>query len=186
MTGGLVLAAGGSTRFGSAKQLAECPDGRTLLEHALDPMLATPEIEELVVVLGAEAESVASKVPFGRARAVVCPDWQRGQAASVRCGLAALSGCDRVVVVLGDEAGLQASLISQALSAARGGSVRATYSGRPGHPVVLGPDLLARAGELHGDQGFRDLLDDAQTFEAGHLADPHDVDTPTDLEKLRI
>ena len=33
-------------------------------------------------------------------------------------------------------------------------------------------------------RGFRDLLGDARTFEAGHLADPHDIDTPQDLEQI--
>jgi CTP:molybdopterin cytidylyltransferase MocA len=183
MTGGLVLAAGGSSRFGSPKQLAAVR-GRPLLAHAVDAICAVAAVDDVVVVLGAEHESVAAKVAFGRARAVVCPDWQRGQAASVRCGLSALSGCDQVVVVLGDELGVTASIIADVLSAAGGGSARATYAGRPGHPVVLGPDALARAGELAGDRGFRDLLGDARSFEAGHLADPHDIDTPQDLEKM--
>ena len=183
MTGGLVLAAGGSSRFGSPKQLAEV-DGRPLLQHAVEAVAAVEAVDDVVVVLGAEHESVASKVAFGRARAVVCPDWHRGQAASVRCGLSVLSGCDQVVVVLGDELGVTAALIADVLAAARGGSARATYAGRPGHPVVLGRDALARAGELSGDTGFRDLLGDARTFEAGHLADPHDIDTPQDLEQI--
>ncbi len=40
-------------------------------------------------------------------------------------------------------------------------AVRATYGGRPGHPVLLGRALLDRAGELRGDVGFRDLLEGA-------------------------
>ena len=183
MTGGLVLAAGGSTRFGSPKQLARLA-GKPLLQHAIDAMTAVAEVDDVVVVLGAHAESVASEVALGRARAVVCPDWHRGQAASVRSGLSALSGCDRVAVTLADEPGVPASLIAEVLAAAGDGSARATFGGRPGHPVVLGPDVLARAGELSGDQGFRDLLGDARSFEAGHLADPHDIDTPQDLEKM--
>jgi CTP:molybdopterin cytidylyltransferase MocA len=183
MTGGLVLAAGGSSRFGSPKQLAEVR-GRPLLAHAVEAMVAVTGVDDVVVVLGAEHELVASKVAFGRARAVVCRDWHRGQAASVRCGLSALSACSSVVVVLGDELGVTASLIADVLAAAGGGSARATYDGRPGHPVVLGPDALARAGELSGDRGFRDLLGDAATFEAGHLAEPRDIDTPQDLERM--
>ena len=183
MTGGLVLAAGGSSRFGSPKQLAEL-DGKPLLQHAVDAVCAVGAVDDVVVVLGAEAESVASEVAFGRARVVVCPDWQRGQAASVRCGLGALSACEQVVVVLGDEPGVTTEAIAAVLEHAGGGSARATYDGRPGHPVVLGPDALARAGELQGDAGFRDLLGAARTFEAGRLADPHDIDTPQDLEKI--
>ena len=183
MTGGLVLAAGGSTRFGSPKQLAEL-DGRPLLQHADEALDEVEAVDDVVVVLGAHAPAVAAAVDPAPGRFVVCDDWHRGQAASVRCGLSALSACSSVVVVLGDELGVTAALIADVLAAARGGSARATYEGRPGHPVVLGPDALARAGELSGDTGFRDLLGGAHTFEAGHLADPHDIDTPHDLEQI--
>jgi molybdenum cofactor cytidylyltransferase len=183
MTGGLVLAAGGSSRFGSPKQLAELR-GRPLLQHALDAIVAVDAIDDVVVLLGSEAEVIAAAVDLRRARAVTCPDWPRGQAASLRCGLAALAGCAPVVVVLGDEPGVTPEAIVAALDCAGGCSARATYAGRPGHPVVLGADALARAGELHGDHGFRDLLGGARTFDAAGLADPIDIDTPQDLEKI--
>jgi CTP:molybdopterin cytidylyltransferase MocA len=68
---------------------------------------------------------------------------------------------------------------------ARPGSARAVYHGVPGHPVVLGPELLRRAGELRGDTGFRDLLAGVPVVECGHLADPMDIDTRDDLEVVR-
>ncbi|MEP6954255.1 MAG: nucleotidyltransferase family protein [Solirubrobacteraceae bacterium] len=183
MTGGLVLAAGGSSRFGSPKQLAQLR-GRPLLQHAVDAMAAVEAIDDMVVVLGAEAEAIAAAIDLGRGRAVTCANWQQGQAASLRCGLSALAGRAPVVVVLGDEPGVTPEAIAAALHCAGGGSARATYDGRPGHPVVLGPDALARVGELSGDRGFRDLLGGARSFEAGRLADPIDIDTPQDLEKI--
>ena len=48
---GIVLAAGGSRRFGSPKQLAELR-GRPLLDHAVDAVRAVPAIDPIVVVLG--------------------------------------------------------------------------------------------------------------------------------------
>jgi len=66
-------------------------------------------------------------------------------------------------------------------------AVRATYAGAPGHPVALARSILPAALELGGDVGARDLLAGAavRTFEAAHLCDPADVDTPADLEALR-
>jgi CTP:molybdopterin cytidylyltransferase MocA len=49
LIGGVVLAAGGASRFGSPKQLAEL-DERAQLQHAVDAMLAVPAIDPVVVV----------------------------------------------------------------------------------------------------------------------------------------
>jgi molybdenum cofactor cytidylyltransferase len=103
-------------------------------------------------------------------------------AASVRCGLAALEGADRVLVALADQPGLTPAAVRAVLD--RPGSARAVYGGRPGHPVVLGPELLARAGELRGDAGFRDLLAGVPAVECGHLGRALDIDTREDLEMV--
>ena len=179
-TAALVLAAGAGRRFGATKQLATLR-GRPLLEHAL---AAVASVSPRVVVLGHAADEIQAGVDLHGATPVVCPGWEEGQAASLRCGLAALDGADAVLVVLGDQPGLTVAAV-EALVDDRGDedAVRATYAGVPGHPVLLRRPLLARAGELRGDTGFRDLLRDARVgaVEVGHLADPDDVDTPGDL-----
>lgn len=185
--GAVVLAAGAATRFGSPKQLATL-DGRPLLQHAIDAILAVDRVEDVLIVLGAQAEAVAGAVDAGRARFVTCADWERGMGVSLRCGLAELGDRDAVVVTLGDEPGVTAQVIERALELVGDvAAVRATYDGVPGHPVVLARELLARADELSGDVGARDLLAGVavRSFEAGSLAWPGDVDTPDDLEALR-
>jgi CTP:molybdopterin cytidylyltransferase MocA len=182
MTGGdagLLLAAGEGRRFGGPKQLAPL-HGRPLLEHALAALAA--ELERVVVVLGARAEEIRRGADLGRAEVVVCPDWEEGMAASVRCGLAALAGAGRVLVAPADQPGLTPAAVRAVLE--RPGSARAVYAGRPGHPVVLGPELLARAGELRGDAGFRDLLAGVPEVECGHLGRALDIDTREDLEMV--
>jgi molybdenum cofactor cytidylyltransferase len=181
-TAALVLAAGAGRRFGATKQLAEL-HGRPLLEHAL---AAVATISPRVVVLGHAADEIRARVDLHGATPVVCSEWEEGQAASLRCGLAALGRADVVLVVLGDQPGLTVAAV-EALVAAGGGedAVRATYGGAPGHPVLLRRALLDRAGELRGDAGFRELLRDARvgTVEVGHLADPADIDTPDELAR---
>jgi molybdenum cofactor cytidylyltransferase len=191
---GVVLAAGGASRFGSPKQLANL-DGVPLLQHAVDAMLAVRAVDPVVVVLGAEEETVRAAIdlgPAGRARAVRCAEWQEGMAASLRCGVEAVGDCDWVIVTLGDQPRVTAQVIAavmdEADSAPRGTeAVRATYNGVPGHPVALGRAMLERVAELSGDVGARDLLRGAtvRTFEAAGLCDPADVDTPEELEALR-
>jgi CTP:molybdopterin cytidylyltransferase MocA len=185
--GGLILAAGEGRRFGGAKQLAEVR-GRPLLAHAVEAMAAVPALDPVLVVLGARAAEVRGAVDLGRARAVECPEWAEGQSASLRCGLRALGDLDAVVVTLGDMPFITPAVIAGVLQfdPARFDAVRATYHGKPGHPVLLGRALLDRAGELRGDVGFRDLLSGARVreFECGDRCDPVDIDTPDQLSGL--
>ncbi len=180
---GLILAAGGGTRFGDRSKLLADLGGRPLLQWAVDAQCAVAALSPVVVVLGAHAEEIAARVRFDRAQTVVCPDWAAGQAASLRCGLAALGGAAKVVVTLGD-----APLVTSAVIARFAGEpprTRATYAGRPGHPVVLGAAEMTTLMSLSGDRGARDLLRGAPVIEVGHLCSGRDVDTPDDLEEIR-
>jgi molybdenum cofactor cytidylyltransferase len=185
--GGLVLAAGSGTRFGSAKQLAEL-DGRPLLEHAV---LATTEspVERVVVVLGSGAEEVLARVDMHGAEAVVNDRWDEGQSASLACGLAELSDCEAVVVTLGDQPRVSREAIRRVIGGRGDGAaaVRATYFGEPGHPVLLERTLFERMRDVTGDHGARNLLISMQTREVPceDLGGGQDVDTPAQLDALR-
>jgi molybdenum cofactor cytidylyltransferase len=188
---GVVLAAGGASRFGAPKQLAQL-EGRPLLQHAVDAVLAVPAVDPVVVVLGAVAERVREAVSMGGARAVVCADWAQGMAASLRCGIEAVGDADWIVVTLGDQPRVTAQVIAAVVDVADSApasvaAVRATYDGVPGHPVALSRAMLPGVAKLRGDVGARELLGGAsvRTFEAGRLCDPVDVDTPEELEGLR-
>jgi molybdenum cofactor cytidylyltransferase len=178
VTVGLVLAAGEGRRFGGLKQLARV-DGRPLVEHALAAVAA---LDRVVVVLGAHAGEIRAGAELGRAEIVLCDDWAEGMGASLRAGIAAADGADEVVVVLADQPFITPAAVER-VRAARGDAARATYGGAPGHPVVLRRALLARAGELRGDAGFRGVA--MTEVECGDLADPRDIDTQADLEVVR-
>ena len=183
MIAGLILAAGPGTRFGAeAKLLAEL-DGRPLLEHAVRAQCAVPELERVVVVLGARADEVVERIDFGRAEPIVCSSWSEGQAASLRRGAVELASAHKVLVTLGDEPLVTPALLARFLDEPPG--TRAAYDGRPGHPVVLGPEHLRAIAQLRGDRGARDLLRGGRTIECGHLGSGRDVDTPQDLEAIR-
>jgi molybdenum cofactor cytidylyltransferase len=181
-TAGLVLAAGGGTRFGSEpKQLADF-HGRPLLEWAVRAQCAVDELVRVVVVLGAHADEVRDRIDFGRAETVVCSEWESGQAASLRRGLRELATAAKVVVTLGD-----APLVTPEVIARFAGEpprTRALYDGRPGHPVVLGSDQISALMSLEGDQGARALLRGGPVLEVGHLCSGRDVDTREDLEEV--
>ena len=188
MIGGVVLAAGEGRRFGGVKLAAEL-DGTPVLDHAVAALLAVPAIERIVVVLGADAEVVSSRADLGAVEAVTCDGWREGIAASLRAGFEALAAAEAIVVTLGD----QPLITPQAIAAivdqadAREPAVRATYEGRPGHPVLIKRALFAAVGTLRGDAGARDLLATSGVgeLECGHLCRPDDIDRPEDLERAR-
>ncbi len=184
MIGGLILAAGAGTRFGTESKLLAELDGRPLLEYAVRAQCAVSELDRVIVVLGAQAAEVRGRVAFGRAEAVVFDGWADGQAASLRFGADRLfaGGASRVIVTLGDEPLIGPTVIERFLDEPPG--ARAVYHGRPGHPVVLGPEHHRALRTLTGDRGARTLLHGPE-IECSALCSGRDVDTPDDLEEIR-
>ena len=178
---GLLLAAGAGRRFGGPKALAE---GGAWLRRSVD-VLVEGGGYPVRVVLGARAEVAARLLP-GTDMAVVAQDWKAGMSASLRAGLRAAAAIrpepDAVLVHLVDLPDVTAGVVARLRAAATGPDslARATYQGRPGHPVVLGRHHWADVAEaVHGDAGARAWLDersDVALVECADLAGGRDVD----------
>jgi CTP:molybdopterin cytidylyltransferase MocA len=156
---GIVLAAGASTRMGSPKMLLPVGAG-TLLAAALRPLLDAG-LPRVVVVLGHEAEAIrrgAGLPGDPRLEVVVNAAWPTGLASSLRAGLAACGGADAVLVALGDQPGVSATVVARLLEAAAAPLAVPVHAGRIGHPILFGralwPELLA----LSGDAGARTVV----------------------------
>ena len=167
MISAVVLAAGASTRFGSPKQAV-------LLEPVLERVRGSAALEDVVVVLGAHDVETS-------ARSVRCSDWELGPGASLRCGLAALSGeVEAAVVVLGDGPTLDPRAIDRVVAAWRKSGaerVAATYGGVRLHPLLLARNVWSTVP----DDGLRGLP--AQLVPCDDLEPPGDVDFADDLTR---
>jgi CTP:molybdopterin cytidylyltransferase MocA len=188
---GLVLAAGGSSRMGRPKQLAEL-GGRPLLEHVLRALEDAP-VDGVVVALGAHAAQVRARVDLGRAVPLVVEDWSRGMGHVLASALAAAPARDHraTVVLLGDQPLVSGGSVARLVDAWRAGAgpvVTAAYGGRPGHPKLFDHRLLPELLRLDGDTGARDLLaahpDWVHAVEVGDLGSDVDVDVEADLRRL--
>ena len=134
----IVLAAGAATRFGSAKQLAPLDD-RPLLQHPLDA-LATAGIDDVVVVLGAEAAAIEEAIAWRDRAATVNPRPEDGLASSLRVGLDAAAedpAADAVLVVLGDQPSVRPEVLRAVIDAA----------GETDRPIVRAPVRRRRRAE---------------------------------------
>lgn len=141
------------------------------------------------VVVGAAADEVSALVedPAWTHRTAVdvvaCPGWSAGMSASLGAGLRAATG-DVVLVHLVDLPDVPPAAVSRVLERggrARDALARATYGGRPGHPVLVGADHVAPLlATLAGDHGARSYLDRlaALAVECGDLATGADDDSP--------
>ena len=188
---GLILAAGGSSRMGSPKQLLPV-HGRPLLELVV-AQACTSQLDEVLVVLGGNAALIKERVDFGRARTVVNRDFRSGMSSSLRLGLASLAReSGRSVIILGDQPGTSSSLLDQLLDLQRATGLPAAalrLNGILHPPVVLERSLWPELVSLEGDVGCRALIRARPELVAalpmpGWDSHPVDIDTPEDYRRL--
>ena len=96
---GLVLAAGTSSRLGEqTKQLLPWQD-TTMLGWVVRRAEASL-LDDVVVIVGHEAEEIRRRVALQRARFVEARDFQEGCTSSIRAGLEALQPQTEAVVLI--------------------------------------------------------------------------------------
>ncbi len=188
---GIILAAGASRRMGRPKQLLEV-GGRPLLEMIVDQANAS-QLDEVLVVLGAEANQIRKSVDFGRAFVIINRDHATGMASSLRAGIAALDDeIDRAVVILGDQPAVTSSVLDELVDLQERSGLPAaalSFDGLLHPPVVLARALWPDLTALEGDVGCRALIRQRPELvatlpaEGGHKH-PTDIDTPEDYERL--
>lgn len=161
--GAIVLAAGRSSRFaGGPKLLAEV-DGKPLIRHALEAVLAAP-VDAIVLVLAPQThDAIATAAGQGRWSTCVNPRFAEGLSTSLLAGLNALpGGLDGALVILGDMPGITSGLIGRILDKATQYPEAIVHpltpEGQQGHPVYWPADIFPQFSELTGDQGGKPLL----------------------------
>lgn len=156
----LVLAAGASSRFGSAKQLARVA-GRPLL-HTAVTRAAEVTGNALIVVLGAGAGRLAPLLKHSPGSIVVNREWREGLGSSIRAGVAQLpAACSGVMLLLAGQAAVTADDLRRLAGAWRRQPqyiAAALYGGVSGVPAVFPRSAFRELGELRGDVGARALL----------------------------
>ena len=190
--GAVLLAAGSSERMGEENKLLSRIDGVPLVHRALGSLKGAA-IEQIVVVLGHQADEVRKVLDGDGLTFAENPEYEAGLASSLRCGLKALSGVEAVAVMLGDMPEVRPETIDRlftTINAADGILVAVpTWQGKRGNPVVWHRALFDPMIELEGDQGARSLLKRYSAFVAEvPVDDPGvclDVDTEEALRALQ-
>src|SRR2546422_774666 len=143
MISAIVLAAGTSSRMGSPKPLLTL-GGRPLLERVLETV-RDAAVDDIVVVLGHEADRVRDGVSFDGAHAVVNPAYIEGMSTSLQAGIrAADPRSDGFLIVLGDQPFVQSATINTLIER-RNGSER----GHRNRPAGAMPTHLQQVRHEH-------------------------------------
>ncbi len=188
----IVLAAGSSSRLGRPKQLLRV-SGRPLLERTLD-IVGPTDLYPRVLVLGAVADEIEAEVDTDTFSVVRNPDYETGQASSLRVGLAALpDDIDGAIVLLGDQPLVQPWLLDALVEKFEPDThvaVRPRYSDGPGNPVLLSRSIFPELMHLEGDVGARDVLrrhrDAILDIDWSRYRAPRDVDTEENYAELLL
>ena len=185
--GGLLLAAGGSTRFGSPKQLFEF-QGKTLLRRAAEAIIGSG-CSPIVVVLGANVDESLAEISDLDIHPVVNSDWKTGMSSSIHAGLAELENLDPaldgVLFTLMDQPFIAAKHLVQFVDQFRREQppiIASEYNNITGVPALFARELFDELFKLGGEKGARALIrgrDDLMTINLDHLG--RDVDTVEDL-----
>ncbi|GAB5506473.1 MAG: molybdopterin-binding/glycosyltransferase family 2 protein [Rhizobiaceae bacterium] len=186
--GGVLLAAGRSSRMGAHNKLLAQFDGETLV-HRSARTLVEAGLRDAVAVLGHQGEEVGAAIADTGIRTVENAQFASGIASSLATGIRTLNeGVDAAIIVLADMPSVTAADIGKLIEAfrAHGGAaiVRATASGQRGNPVILPRSLFAEIEALQGDTGARHIIENSDLevidVEIGEAARV-DVDTPDAL-----
>ncbi len=187
----VILAAGASRRLGQPKQLIRLQENpeETLIERALRLTVAA-SFHPVFIVVGAQADVIEAETNISEATILRNPDWQKGMASSIRCGvLAAIANqpeTSGLLLLVCDQPALMCEHLQSLLAAHHQHPhkiIASRYADRPGVPILAPrsffPDLLA----LTGATGARKLLrtQKSNLIEISLPRGEWDIDTPEDI-----
>ena len=186
----VVLAAGGSTRFGGPKLLAplDWAGGRPMIRVVVERVLGA-DVAEVIVVTGCEEAKVQQALAGLPIRIAPNPERATGLSSSLRAGLSRLSaGSDAALFVLGDQPGVSTGVLDALIAryrAVRTPIVAPVCRGRRGNPALFDRCTFDALRRIEGDQGGRALIDSGCfVVDTVQVDDPSilwDVDRPEDL-----
>ena len=189
----VILSAGESSRMGRPKALLPI-DGVRFIEKIVTALRST-RVNEIIAVLGHDAEEMRRKVSDLPVKIVVNPDYKQGQLSSLIAAIRNIESgekhrVDAILVHLVDHPYINADLVNVMIDRfyeTKKLIVVPRHQGRRGHPVIFSRELFPELLAAPVDQGaktvvhaHRDQTLEVDTDDAGVTVD---IDTPEEYQK---
>jgi molybdenum cofactor cytidylyltransferase len=188
---GVLLAAGGSSRFGGRNKLLAEIDGEPLVRHAART-LCDSRASDVVAVLGHQSSAVRDALGGLGMEFVENDAYEQGLSTSVARGVrvAVEDSADAAVFLPGDMPlidSVTVDSLADAFHADVADAVAPTYQGQRGNPVLFGARHFDALRSVGGDVGGRSVLldSDGALFETDDSGVVTDIDTHEDLDRAR-
>jgi len=191
MTAAVILAAGGSSRFGQPKQLIRFRE-KSLVRRIIDAACGAG-CSPVVVVIGSEDEKLQRELDGTGVVTVQNQQWQRGIGSSIRCGIQGLVNSspdiEASLLLICDQPAVDTRVIQRliALRETTGKTIVASsYANTLGVPALFDRSIFEELLSLGDTAGAKSTILRNRERVAS-LSFPQaeiDIDTWEDLEKL--
>jgi len=187
----VILAAGGSTRFGVPKQLLKY-EGESLVRRAATTALNC-SVGPVIICLGAEHEAVENELSGMPVTCLLNPDWRSGMSSSLKSALnylmTAHADLDAVLFMLCDQPHISSEMLNNLIDAygeTNAPIIAAEYGDAVGVPALFDRRKFSELQDLTGDEGARSLIKKyaGKVHQVPMPEAAFDVDSMTDVENL--
>ncbi|MEX2365342.1 MAG: nucleotidyltransferase family protein [Pseudohongiellaceae bacterium] len=189
----IILAAGGSRRFGQAKQLADI-NGVPMLQRVFDQCREVKDVD-LCVALGANSNEIQAKIDFGKAKVFFIPEWPGGMGATISGITSRIADqYEGLMFIAGDQPLVRPVQLIAMIDYWRQNTDMACcakYDAASGDhvlgiPAIFPGRLFTQLQSLQGDFGAKEILlgEESKLLTFSIPEAKVDIDCPEDLKEI--
>lgn len=183
---GILLAAGGSERFGGDKLLHPLADGVPVAVAAARHLVQA--VPNTIAVVRPGSDRLSTLLSDAGCKLVVNDRFESGMGSSVAAGICAARDAKGWLIALADMPWIDPATITALRKSLQSGAsiVAPVFEGKRGNPVGFSAVWGTRLSQLQGPTGARDLIaaasNEVQPIHCQDAGVVRDIDRPADLE----
>lgn len=187
----LLLAAGGSSRMGVAKQLLPW-GGTSMIGNAINQAKSSVA-GEVLVVLGANFDDIEKEMAHSNVSIIRNKEWEMGLGSSIACGIDYIKQqhpeINTVLVMLADQPLIDSKYLNVLIEShikGKKGIVATRYGSKYGVPAIFSKFYFGVLGTLRSDHGAKELINSKPEDLIGISIEKNtmDIDTMQDYKQL--